>query len=175
MKRILIFLLLQSSSFGLLLTCCPITMMAMQDRSYTMRSQPDNDRKVDLKLTWHILSDDIDDLPDHDPRVIASYYAIFRNCKNGISNLAPATATYTKNISSNGYTLTPIIQSAAFEKHLLSTVSLRYTTQKDGQRIEDRLRLDFSGKCPLVCKDPTNPMLHMHILLSEIKSDPGNE
>jgi hypothetical protein len=157
MKRILISLLL-----------CPLTMMAMQHRQYTMRSQPDNDRRLDLTLTWHILSENIAGLPDSDPRVIASYQAIFRNCNNGILNLAPATAIYIKN--PNGYTLTPIIQSMASEKHLLSTVSLQYTTEKDGKKTKDQVRLEFSGKSPLVYKDPTNQNLYMRILLSEIKT-----
>lgn len=162
MKRILISLVL-----------LPLTMMAMGPRSYTMRSQPDNDRTVDLKLTWRIISDDIwgdtDHLPDSDPRVIASYCAIFRGCKNGISNLAPATATYIKN--SQGYILTPIIQSMACEKHVHSTALLQWITQKDDKIIEKSMRLNFGSAKTLTCQDPTNPSLFMRILLSEITDD----
>lgn len=148
MKRIIIALFL-----------CPLFMIAgdAPKNHYTMTSQPDNDRVADLKLTLEILADKTNQT------VLASYIALFKQVKNGISNLAPVTV---ENPISNGYDFTSCIQKVDFQKHMASRISIGYIIEKDGLVANDDLKLTCNTTH--IGKDPMNEALYIRALLSEV-------
>lgn len=153
MKRIIIALFL-----------CPLFMIAgdAPKNHYTMTSQPDNARVANLKLTLEILDKNPVFKTGH--TVLASYIALFKQVKNGISNLAPVTV---ENPISNGYDFTSCIQKVDFQKHMASRISIGYMIEKDGLVANDDLKLTCNTTH--IGQDPMNEALYIRALLSEIK------
>jgi hypothetical protein len=140
--------------------------------NFFMPSNPDNEREVDLKLTMQIVTEDVDDLlPVGDTKLIASYYAIFKHCKNGVSNLAPVTEVYTKNLSKNGYVFAPTIQSVDFQKYVGNTIRSAFTIEKKVKKVQDIVPLMLECNTPMHALDPLNKKQFLLILLSELKDD----
>jgi hypothetical protein len=111
--------------------------------NFVMPSNPDDERVVDLKLTMQIVTRDEDAnglLPVENKRLIASYCALFKQCKNDIANLAPATSGFTKNLNKNGYIFTSVIQSVRFQKHTENSAQIHtiaeYLAQLRGISLE---------------------------------------
>lgn len=148
---------------------------------YFMPLNPDNERVVDLKLTMQIVTDDDDVrniLPVNDKRLIATYYAFFKQCKNGVSNLAPENwlehnRSYQPSAylnSKNIYKFTSVIQSVDFQQYTESSVRVAYTIEKNGKKRENDVKLTIDhDMIPMHGIDPINKKQFLLLFLSEIE------